>query len=568
MLAQFAAEEMVARLWRRDPSLWPAEEREVATTQANLNWLSLPEELDGHIQRILRNAAAAREAGLDHVVFVGMGGSNLACAAILDLAGGLATSSLHLLDTTDPDAILRVREKLPLERTLFVFASKSGKRIETHALLLHFLGALRVAGVPSPGDRCVALTEQGSYLAMLAREYKFRDILFDPPGIFSRFCGLLHFGLLLVAVGIAEETALLKAIGEMKEACGPHVELSQNPAAQLGAFLAAGAQLGYQRLILLSNDELNYFGYRLSQLVGLSLNDDGWGVNPFFAQGELSVEVLEGQCLAVILRRSSGDEAWLGHAEALRNAQIPLVEVELGSARDLVTEIFKWEIATALASAAVGVNCFRAENEQGNLAPLAEELQKITSKERARSTEERLREEGVALYAKGATRRTISNLSLRAALQTLLEERAADGYVAICPFFQLDTANLRLMRKLRQRMSETLGVPVQISTGPRYLYALGKIYKQGPAEGVFIILTDQPDEDLAVPGAPYTFGDLQQAFAVAEWDALENAGKRVVRVHLLEGRDKGLQRFADIATQALARIREFPGERGRVANER
>jgi transaldolase/glucose-6-phosphate isomerase len=414
---------------------------------------------------------------------------------------------------------------------------------------------MRAEGIVSPGERCIALTDEGSYLTALAREYKFRDILFDPPGILSRFCGLLHFGLLLIAAGVTEKAGLLESVLEMKEWCGPSMAISENPAAQLGAFLAAGAEQGYSRLVLLSDTELNYFAYRITQLVGLSVNAQGQGLQPFFGQNVEPPRLLREKCLVVVLRLKEGGSGLIGRAAELRNAGVPVVEMELDGAAGLAAEILRWEIATVLACVALGVNCFQSEDGHGNLAPMWEELQRVVSKDPSASTGERLREEGIALYAKGRTRRLISNLSLRDALKSFLEQHDAGGYVAICPFFQLSAENLKVMRLLRDCMTEALIVPVQISTGPRYLYALGKSYKRSPAKGIFIILTAEPDGDIAIPGAPYTFGELQLAFALAEWDALESAQKPVIRAHLFDGREKGVRHFADVAIQALAQIR-------------
>jgi hypothetical protein len=105
------------------------------------------------------------------------------------------------------------------------------------------------------------------------------------------------------------------------------------------------------------------------------------------------------------------------------------------------------------------------------------------------------------------------------ALQTFFEGRDAEGYVAICPFFQLNTENIRVVRPLRDRMTEVLVLPVQISTGPRYRYALGKIYKHGPANGIFIILPAEPDEDIVIPGVAYTLGSCN-------WRLRQQSGAR------------------------------------------
>jgi glucose-6-phosphate isomerase len=97
----------------------------------------------------------------------------------------------------------------------------------------------------------VALTEQGSYLASLARGYKFREVIFDPPGIHGRFSGLIHFSLFLTAAGRLDKVSLMESIHAMKNACGPSMPLAENPAVRLAAFLAAGEREGMKRLMLL-----------------------------------------------------------------------------------------------------------------------------------------------------------------------------------------------------------------------------------------------------------------------------------------------------------------------------
>jgi hypothetical protein len=96
----------------------------------------------------------------------------------------------------------------------------------------------------------VAFTEQGSYLAMLAKGYKFRDTIFDQPGITGRYSGLIHFSLFQTGISRLEEARLLETILAMKNACGPSTPLADYPAAALAAFLAAGMREGIQRLVL------------------------------------------------------------------------------------------------------------------------------------------------------------------------------------------------------------------------------------------------------------------------------------------------------------------------------
>ena len=162
---------------------------------------------------------------------------------------------MFLLDTTDTDAIRDVEAKVPLARTVFVFSNKSGKRIETHCLLLYFLDKLKGAGIESPGKHFIALTERNSYLASLANDYKFRDVFFDPPGIISRYSGLIHFSLFLTAVHGVEPVQVLNSINEVRDACRPEVPPEKNPALALASFLATGERKGLNWLILLTEPD-------------------------------------------------------------------------------------------------------------------------------------------------------------------------------------------------------------------------------------------------------------------------------------------------------------------------
>jgi transaldolase/glucose-6-phosphate isomerase len=554
-MKRFTAENVVVRLWERDSSLWPADEHELDLIKNNLCWLDLPDTVPQYISAVVSKCRAAQGEGFDHLVFVGMGASNLAGAAVLSLYNIRSARQIQILDTTDPDWIRNLGANIPIERTLIVFASKFGKRIETHGLLLYFLEQLKLRGIASPGNHFVALTEENSYLAMLAKAYNFRNVFFDPPGISSRFSGLIHFGLFLAVVGQVEQSALAQSIMSMKDACGPATREADNPAPGLASFLVAGARQGFHRVILLGCNELVYFAYRIAQLIGNSTGGYEPGLMPFFGQANCPLEILHRNSLIVILSMKGHSEVQREQLRTLREQDLPVLEIELQNPGDLAAEIFKWEVATALACVPLGINCFQDGEGRGNLGTVSEQLEAITPKRNATTLEARVKENGISLYVEGQTRRAISGLSLKGALQTFLELRNANSYFAICPFFELLPHYLDLLRSLRVRICSTLGVPVQISSGPRYLYTLSKVYKEGPADGMFIVITSEPAEDVAIPGASYTFGDLQLSFALQEFESLGKFKKPAIRLHLLEGPEKGLKQFSDVVIQALARIR-------------
>ena len=69
-----------------------------------------------------------------------------------------------------------------------------------------------------------------------------------------------------------------------------------------------------------------------------------------------------------------------------------------------------------------------------------------------------------------------------------------------------------------------------VGFGPRFLHSTGQLHKGGAANGVFIQVVGEDREDLAIPGAPYTFGQLKQAQALGDLDSLRALGRRVARI--------------------------------------
>ena len=73
------------------------------------------------------------------------------------------------------------------------------------------------------------------------------------------------------------------------------------------------------------------------------------------------------------------------------------------------------------------------------------------------------------------------------------------GYVAVMAYLdRLDQADAR--RGAQHRSPTGYRRPVTFGWGPRFLHSTGQFHKGGPAEGVYLQITAEPTEDLAVPG--------------------------------------------------------------------
>jgi transaldolase / glucose-6-phosphate isomerase len=532
---------VVRRLWGKDPSLWPADEDQTKLLNANLSWLDLPERLGPHMPEVADFADQLESEGFEDAVFVGLSDSTFAAETLAQLSIPKRWKQLFVLDTIDPSVVRAIQQNLRVERTIFIFASKSGKRIAGHALLLYFLELLRGKGIKTPGRHFMAITEEHTYLAQLAKEYDFHGIFFDPPGIRGRYSGLLHFGLLLSSLCRIPPASLLYSAASMTEICR-HAELKDaNPAASLAAFLAAAVKKGYERLLLFSTSSLEALTGCVGQLVGVSLSKGGRGIVPINAKTPSAIKEYQRKCLhAVFAMRGDEDTGITQLTQELQNAQIPLVAIELETPEELGAELFKWEIATALACSLVRVNPFVEPDVRQTAVSGNRVLETLGRTRELPAHTVRVREGGIELYAEGQTRQSISTLSLSEALRTFFETRADEGYIGVLAFFGATPQLLGVLRRIGGQLTTALNVPCLVSFGPRYLHHLAQVFQGGPAKGLFLVITAQPGEDIAIPGAGYSFGQLQQALAMGDFEALADHHRPAIRLHLTQGAERGL----------------------------
>jgi transaldolase/glucose-6-phosphate isomerase len=555
-LRNLPANKALARLWAKDTSLWPAEEFQAESLKSNLRWLDLPGQLGPLMARVAARAAMIEPAGFEDVVFVTMGDSNLAAKSILSLPAAKLGKRTFLLDNIDPDSVRAFDESLCLDKTLFIFANKSGKHLETHSLLLYFLERLRMLGIHSPARHFVTLSEENSYLGELAQEYAFIDSFLDPPGIHGRYSSLIHFNFFLAALCRLDPSGLLARTQAMRDACGHSAPQEANPAVSLGAFLAAAEIEGLDRLVFFSPENLKTAARRMGYLVGASTGKKGRGIIPIFGRPSYGPAILLQGCFAAILRMVGEADPELDRRhDELREAGVPMVTIELNGPEELAVELFKWEIATALTCSLLGVDPFHDPDIRESRTRTVEILEQIATKRQSPVPTVRVREGEIELYAEGETRQQISTLNMSEALRTFFGLRHSEGYIALLPFLSYGEAQKIVFRRIRERLESMLGLPVLVTPGPRYIHAIGQAYLGGPAKGLFVLLTAAPAKDLVIPGADYSFGQLQLALALGEFESLGRRRRPVIRLHLTGGAESGLAQLETILNSALGKRR-------------
>jgi glucose-6-phosphate isomerase len=175
-----------------------------------------------------------------------------------------------------------------------------------------------------------------------------------------------------------------------------------------------------------------------------------------------------------------------------------------------------WEAATALAGKALSINPF----DQPNVTESKENTAHILESGLP-AAEPDFVDGAVIGYGLGG--------SLDAAIRLLFTDQ---GYVAIMAY--LDRFADAEIASLREIIAAESGLPTTFGWAPRFLHSTGQFHKGGPQVGAFLQITGTPPEDLAVPGKPYTFGQLQAAQAGGDRLALASRQRPLLHLHLTD----------------------------------
>ena len=513
-----------------------------------MGWLDLPQAT----KEVAIGNAALREAIRSHeadtVVVIGMGGSSLWPNVLGRTFQGVAGSAhkdgrsreLRILDTTVPDAIESIVGELDLERCLFFVSSKSGSTIEPSALfeLLH-ARLVEAVGEQAAGRHFVAITDSGSALEALAAEKRFLGVALGRPDVGGRFSALSPFGLLPAeAMGLDPE-ALLARARTMSAACAPFVSPDLNPGVGLGTTLGVLARQGRDKLTLSLSPEIDAFAGWIEQLVAESTGKAGKGIVPIgdeglddparYANDRVFVDIaIAGDTTAA--ERNS-------RLEALEAAGHPVVRIEIADALDLVQEVFRWQIAIAVAGALLELNPF----DQPDV-----EAAKIVSRELMTQAgglathKADLEADGARFFvapALGDAARS-AGANAQALMKALVGSLEANDTFVINAFLE-DTASTRAaLGTLRNAVGSNRHVATTLDFGPRYLHSTGQLQKGGPSRIVGLQLWQSASaragaagrEALAIPGMGGDFDTLVEAQAAGDFAVLCDRGRRMIGI--------------------------------------
>jgi transaldolase/glucose-6-phosphate isomerase len=544
-LAAWQARGGTKGLWGGDASLWTRQDE-----AKWIGWIGVVEQQLEHLEPLKALQAEAR--AFSHVLLLGMGGSSLCPEVWKETFGHIAGSpELLVLDSTDPAQIQAIEKKIDIAKTLFIVSSKSGSTLEPNIFKAYFFDRATKALGAKAAQHFIAVTDPGSDLETKAKADGFRHIFPGVKSIGGRYSALSNFGMVPAAAMGLDVERLLDEAERMLQACAPVVPVAENPGLALGVTLGVLARHGIDKLTLVASPAIHDLGAWLEQLIAESTGKNGKGIVPVDRETVAAPDHYGKDRLFVYIRLTDNADAAQDTAvEALQKAGQPVVRIDVATKYDLGEEFIRWEIATAIAGAVIGINPFdQPDVEASKIATRA--LTNEYEKKGSLPAESPFFEgNGIKLFADAknaeALKAAVKTPTLDGYLKAHLARLGAGDYFALLAYVQMNAEHEQALSAMRHHVRDARKVATCLGFGPRFLHSTGQAYKGGPNTGVFLQVTCDDAQDLPVPGQKYTFGTVKAAQARGDFQVLAERGRRALRVHLGKDVAEGLMTLGKI----------------------
>ena len=551
---EWRANGKVRRLFRRDKSLWTNVDED-----RWLGWLDCVDEGFQQLERYQTFARDVKSESFTDALLLGMGGSSLGPEVLAQAFGRQpGWPTLRILDSTDPAQIRAVESAVHLNRTLFIVSSKSGSTTEPNILKDYFYQrVVDAVGREQAGRRFVAVTDPGSSLERVAKSENFWRTFHGVPSIGGRYSVLSAFGLVPAAAAGIDVAALLKAAQAMVRSCAPDVPPSENAGVQLGIGLGVAGGRGRDKVTILTSPRLAGFGAWAEQLIAESTGKQGKGLIPVDGEALGKPEVYGQDRFFVDIRAAEdSDRQHAAMLAALEQAGHPVVRIVQKSIGHIGQEFFRFEIAIAVAGAVLGINPFDQPDVEASKIKTRELMAEFEKSGALPRQTPVVLSDFIDIYTDAANAAALRSAgadgTIESWIKTHLARIRAGDYAAVLAYLAREEAHIDALQKLRLLLRDRCQVATCVGFGPRFLHSTGQAYKGGPNTGVFLQITAEHHEDLAIPGHRASFGVVEAAQARGDFDVLAERGRRALRVHLKRDVASGLTALEAVVRRATA----------------
>ena len=540
-LDKMRRDKILSRIWAKDYTVWKPAPDEISN---RLDWLDAPAETLKKATYIQATLDLLVKDSIDDVVLLGMGGSSLAAEVFNKIFGSKpGYPQLHIVDTTDPVFISRLSGNLDPGKTLFIVSSKSGTTLEITSLL-HYFYNLTVQQIGSSANRhFIFITDQGSSLKELGKKLSIQHVFLSDTRIGGRYSALSVTGMVPAAIiGVATEKLLQNAIAAAQKEMP-----SGDPActgALLGAAMGTLAQSGRDKITFTLSPRWTPLGSWLEQLIAESTGKEGKGILPVLDEPLSQPDAYGKDRLFVFLQDSAID--YSSQATRLSQAGHPVITIRLHDFYDLGGQMFLWEMATAVAGYILGIHPFDQPDVEATKVHTRRTIELYRENKKLPGEPPSLTTPECSVYG----RPDISTIA--DAMRGFLAGAAKKDYVCLQVYLSPAPEVDEALQNLRAAIFARHGLAVTMGYGPRYLHSTGQLHKGDSGNGLFIQLTADDALDLEIPtrlgfdDSSLTFSTLKAAQAQGDWQALKDAGRRIIRFHFPKNPAAGLKTISEM----------------------
>jgi len=288
------------------------------------------------------------------------------------------------------------------------------------------------------------------------------------------------------------------------------------------------------KLTLLTPKSIETFGLWAEQLVAESTGKEGKGIVPVAGESLKSKELFDYRDDRFFVHLSTGtkdDEEITELTRNLTDRGYPVMTIVISDLYQLGALFLLWEIATAAAGAILAIDPFDQPNVQLAKTMTKDILKQLSNGEIPTEVT------APVLSANCET----SEIKLKTLAQDLYSLLESNDYIAVLPYVYASEEIDKAFTALRDNIRTKTKRAVLFGYGPRYLHSTGQLHKGDGNNGVFLIFSADPDNDIKIPGQPYTFGQLCNAQALGDFQALRDKGRRAIKIHLKQPLVKAIE---------------------------
>ncbi|KUO59097.1 hypothetical protein APF79_10770 [bacterium BRH_c32] len=528
---------IVGRIWQKDFTVWSNKPEEVSN---RLGWLDCNQIPNSSLTDINCFVDEIKNEGFENVVIMGMGGSSLASEVFSKTFN--SKFNIFVIDSTHPDVINDLEQKVSPEKTLYIVSTKSGGTIETISLMKYFFTrAAKKLGNEKVKKHFAFITDPGSGLEEMGKKLGVRKIFINDPNIGGRFSALSLFGLVPAAfAGIDLFKLMIELNNVVKESQLNDLEL--NSSAQLGAVIGTLANKGIDKLTFFISPRLPSFGAWIEQLIAESTGKNGKGILPIDGEPITSINNYTKDRVFIFIQLEN--ESFLeNEVQEFENTDIPVIKIKLKDIYDIGKEFFRWEFATAITGYLINIQPY----DQPNV-----ESAKIVAREMITNyIETKVLPQNNPKFA-GSSFDINSSEGYKELESELQFDKSNYDYIALQAFINPNSVSEETITELKKAIQKRYNLPLTYGVGPRFLHSTGQLHKGDKGKGLFIQLIEENSADLMIPDEPladcysYSFGVLVKAQSLGDRKALLDAGRKVITIELGLDTEKSMNKLIGV----------------------